>query len=133
MKKVKVKLWYIVAIVVIIAFAGYLTTLPITSKEAEYIEFCETDSVVVGYQYIFLGKDSTNVAFSVFNPRYQNYLMGFKGLTYAKITDSQSAIGYWLFLRLASREVPEQPINSADIKVQVQPDWIGFIKWRDGK
>ncbi len=101
--------------------------------ESEYIELCKTDSVVVGFEYAFLYNDSIAMIYKVFNPKYLGLSSEDGNFVYADTSDLATIRGYWLCVQQLDRGVPRMPSMSNEIKFTIKPDWLGFIKWRDGK
>ena len=103
------------------------------NQSLEYEVFYETDSVVVGYEYAFLYNDSIAMIYKVFNPKYLGLSSEDGNFVYADTSDLATLRGYWLCVQQLDRGVPRMPSMSNEIKFTIKPDWLGFIKWRDGK
>ncbi len=99
----------------------------------EYELFCETDSVIVGYEYAFLFNDSIPMNYKVFNPEYLGLSSVDGNFVYADTSDLPTLRGYWLCVQQLDRGVPKMPQMSNEIKLTLKADWERFIKWRDGK
>ena len=101
--------------------------------EQAYIDFVESDTLIVGYQYLFTYNDSADMNYSVFNPAYAKDLAKYSNLTYADSSDVVSARGYYLVLRALDGKVAVLPKESEGIPLIREASWKGFVKWRDRK
>ena len=101
--------------------------------ERDYIEFCENDTMIVGYEYVFVYNDSADMNYSIFNPYYADMLAKYGKLTYADTSDVVSARSYYLVLRGMDEKIAELPKGSKPIKITPEATWIGYIEWKDKK
>ena len=103
------------------------------TQALEYQLWCDTDTVVVGYQYLFTYNDSADMNYSVFNPEHKELLAKYENLTYADTSDLVSARGYYFVVRGLDKKVANTPKASQEIRITRDMDWLGYVKWREGK
>lgn len=131
MKKFKVAM--VLIIFTIISGMIWFGTSINTKTEKDYIDYCQSDTMVVGYEYLFTYNDSADMNYSVFNPKYKDMLSQYGKLTYADTLDVFSARGYYLVLRGLDEKIAVTPKESRAIKITPQPTWLGYIRWKDKK
>ena len=121
------KLLALLTLVLVLASCGTQKT------ESDYLDYCKTDSIVIGYSYAFLFNDSADMNMNIFNPIYKEMLSNYENLTYAASIDEMSARGYWGFLQGLDKGVPELPKMSKEIKIPTTPSWLGYVEWKEGR
>ena len=110
-----------------------LTSCNQNSLEDQYFEYCETDSISVGYQFtIQQNEDGSFQRINIFNPVYQSELIDIKGLVFATANTVPNPKGYWHFVKINSKgkDLPEEPLSFEILKTTRRPSFIGFHEWK---
>lgn len=102
--------------------------------EDKYFEYCLTDSVAVGYQFIIKQNDDGSFQrVNVFSPEHKDLLRKFEGLIYAQNNTIVNPKGYWHYLKTLTKDSIGEPIGVTIIKTPREPDFPGFHEWKKNK
>ncbi len=124
------------------------------SLEEQYLKYCKTDSVVVGYKYItdegepFDNSKNTRMGeswYEAYNPKYRFMLLNVDYIRYATSMDRPDEDGYWGFICREDEENflrHEEPygydrphgyglkyLRCDEIKLPRKPTFEGFIEY----
>ena len=125
------------------------------SLEEQYLKYCKTDSVVVGYKYItdegepFDNSKNTRLGeswYEAYNPKYRFMLLDVDYIRYATSMDRPDEDGYWGFICREDEENflrHEEPygynrphgyglkyLRCDEIKLPRKPTFEGFYEWK---
>lgn len=126
-------------IIVLVALISYNVLLSIIgynhlTEEGRYRNYCETDSISVGYQFTILqNEDGSFQTVSILNPVYKVELNEYKGLIFAKANTIVNPKGYWHFVKINSKDLPEEPLKFTELKTTRKPSFEGFHEWKKNK
>ena len=128
---------YTLLLLLAIAFSIQAQDKDYKALEDAYMQYCLSDSTLVGYQFITEKVNDTSFRqIMAFNPASMFQLMqiGAVGILYVDQRVEFSQAAYWSYLKQNTEsKLPEFPLNAVEIKLPQTPTFEGFYQWRSDK